>query len=38
MDASEGTSGERLTSDLKDSRLYIWMGTKGICLTVNMYV
>lgn len=38
MDASERTSGVRLMGDLKDSRLYIWMGAKGICLTVNMYV
>jgi hypothetical protein len=40
MDASEGTSGVRLMDDLKESRLRRcqWMGTRSICLTVNMYV
>jgi len=38
MDASEGTSGVRLMDDLKEGRLYRWMGTGSIRLTVNMYV
>jgi hypothetical protein len=38
MDANEGISGVRLMDDLKESRLYRWMGTGSICLTMNMYV
>ena len=38
MDAGKGTSGVRLMDHLKKSRLYRWMGTGSICLTVNMYV
>ena len=36
-DASEGTSGVRLMDDLKDRRIYRWMETGSISLTVNIY-
>lgn len=40
MGASEETSrmrAVRLMDDLKESRLYRWMGT-GICVAVSMYI
>ncbi len=36
MEAGGGTSRVRFMDDLKESRMYRWMGTRSICLTVNM--